>query len=327
MIRESLSYILGLAMHRDASGAFRPSCTSGHLAADLSLGELACDPLCVAWLPPETDAEVFMAEVWGSRTGHEGRTHRHLRATAASLLAAWAPGAEIEPERVLLACGRRVRPDLHVEANGEHSTVTPHAWGHMTRSAWRRPPFMPPDEDDLRAARRDYDSMLRSERAFRPEALSRLRQRFPWLPAEIDCGPGWESLISSLCTRIAAEVHSAGFPTREVLVTRVAEEKGRLVFRVQGIEEVPFLADRIRDLVAEAVARSCVTCEVCGGDGDLHLVLSEWRATCLAHRAPDSGRTFFEDFRETGRRRRGARPERRGRAAAAGALERAGRVA
>lgn len=110
----ALAHVLALALHRDAAGAQRPYHSSGLLAAAMRDGEVECDAVAVPWIPPLPAADAAMAEAWGTRTGHEGGRHRHLRAAATGLLAALAPGAEIQAERPRNGHGRRLRPDLQV---------------------------------------------------------------------------------------------------------------------------------------------------------------------------------------------------------------------
>lgn len=110
--------ILALALHRDAAGTLLPHRSSHLLAAALLDSEIACDALAVPWMPALPAADAAMSEAWGARTGHEGERHRHLRAGAAGLLAAWAPGAEIESERPRHGRGRRIRPDLEARVGG-----------------------------------------------------------------------------------------------------------------------------------------------------------------------------------------------------------------
>lgn len=108
--------VLAFALHRDAAGNPLAYRSSHMLAAAMRDGEIACDALAVLWMPAFAAADAVMAEAWGTRTGHEGDYHRHLRAAAACLLSAWAPGAEIESERPRRGHGRRIRPDLQVRA-------------------------------------------------------------------------------------------------------------------------------------------------------------------------------------------------------------------
>ena len=114
LISNALAHILALALHRDSCGVQRPGQSSGLLAAAIRDGMLVCDPLALPWIPPMADADAVMTKAWGTKTGHEGERHRHLRAAATGLLAAWAPGAEVKPERPRHGRGRCVRPDLEV---------------------------------------------------------------------------------------------------------------------------------------------------------------------------------------------------------------------
>ncbi len=118
LIRGALSHVLALALHRDATGALRHGCSSALLAAAFEAGDLACDPVVLPWIPALPEAEAFVRDAWGRKTGHEGAQHRQLRAAAAVLLLALAPGAEVEPEETRHAHGRAVRPDLRVEPGG-----------------------------------------------------------------------------------------------------------------------------------------------------------------------------------------------------------------
>lgn len=116
IIADALSHVLALALHRDAGGNPRAGLSSRLLAGAMRDGAVACDPLLVRWTPPPADAAALLREAWSTKTGHEGEPHRHLRAAAVGLLAAWAPGAEVEAERPRTGGGRRVRPDLQVRA-------------------------------------------------------------------------------------------------------------------------------------------------------------------------------------------------------------------
>lgn len=122
LITDALAHILALALHRDAAGIQRPGLSAGLLAGAIGAGEIECDPVAVAWIPPMPAAELAMAKAWGTRTGHEGQRHRHLRAAATGLLAALAPRMEIQAERPRHGRGRCVRPDLHVSF-GPHGAL------------------------------------------------------------------------------------------------------------------------------------------------------------------------------------------------------------
>jgi hypothetical protein len=59
-------------------------------------------------------ADAAMVRAWGTKTGYEGKRHRHLRAAATGLLAALAPGMDIKTEQPRHEHGRCIRPDLQV---------------------------------------------------------------------------------------------------------------------------------------------------------------------------------------------------------------------
>jgi hypothetical protein len=114
LITGAVAHVLALALHRDSEGIQRPGHSSRLLADAIGAGEIECDPIAVSWIPPMPAAEVAMVSAWGTRTGYEGARHRHLRAAATGLLAALAPGMEIQAERPRHRNGRCVRPDLQV---------------------------------------------------------------------------------------------------------------------------------------------------------------------------------------------------------------------
>lgn len=117
IIIDALSRVLALALHRDAAGNPRAGLSSHLLAAALRDGTVVCDPLVVRWTPPFAEGDVLLRDAFGTATRHEGEHHRHLRATAVGLLAAWVPDAEIEAEQTRSGLGRFIRSDLQVRTN------------------------------------------------------------------------------------------------------------------------------------------------------------------------------------------------------------------
>lgn len=106
--------VLAAALHRDAGGLPRPDCSAAHLASALAKRTVACDALCVRWVPPSKDTHVAMRTAWQARLGHEGDEHRQLRGVGLVLLVACTGNHDITPELTTYIGGRCIRSDFAV---------------------------------------------------------------------------------------------------------------------------------------------------------------------------------------------------------------------
>ncbi len=95
------------------------------------------------------------------------------------------------------------------------------------------------------------------------EWTTRLREKYPWFPDEVYCGPGWAALIEELCDKIQAFLDAHEDYRSQFYVTVCKEKYARLHF--YAFPE----RDEVEELIREAGDESQFTCERCGEPGEI----------------------------------------------------------
>lgn len=120
----------------------------------------------------------------------------------------------------------------------------------------------------------------------KPSRLSLLQSNFPRifnhseLPWGLECGAGWDELITTLCLRINTVLSEESKGSIQIL--QIKEKFGglRFYYRLHHVDDMR--AASIREAISLAEATSVRICEVCGEPGTIRR--GDWVKTlCAAH--------------------------------------------
>jgi hypothetical protein len=135
--------------------------------------------------------------------------------------------------------------------------------------------YMPPEPEELRF---DHALIAKHPKIFPGGPLSPEGQG--WFLA---CGPGWSSLIDTLCSRI--QQHVDGHGGEQVVAAHVKEKFGTLRFAYNLAHDDM----RIAGMAEMACAMSLHICEICGAPGGLLRDDGWYRTRCTEHRSMPVG--------------------------------------